>query len=113
MLQIKSKVTFYYLSNLNYLYVLFVGYRFALSSFFNISKAIIGSSIVRSAAYIVKDNAYRVVLTCLPTLAIVQRASIGTQMIGVARWQKLALDEIDMLVPAVHKQLAVHAKLPQ
>ncbi len=106
-------MTFDELGGLNRLDALFFRYRFASSGFVNISKAVIGSFIVRSAAHMVDDNAYRLALTSSATLASEQRASIGAQMVEVARRQKFALDETGALVPADSEQLAARAKLAQ
>ncbi|KAF5964579.1 hypothetical protein FBULB1_12706 [Fusarium bulbicola] len=61
------------LGELNRLDAFFFCYRFASSG---INKAVIGTCIVRSAAIMVDDNAYRVVLDSSPTLSDAQRASL-------------------------------------
>ncbi|KAF5556323.1 hypothetical protein FMEXI_1165 [Fusarium mexicanum] len=67
------------LGELNRLDAFFFCYRFASSG---INKAVIGTCIVRSAAIMVDDNAYRVVLTSSNTLSDAQRASL------VAKYKK-------------------------
>lgn len=90
---LNSEVTFDELGGLNRLDAFFFCYRFASSGITNFSKAVIGTCIVRSAAEMVDDNAYRVVLTSAATLADAQRVAIGERMIEVAKNQKSALDE--------------------
>lgn len=85
-------MTFDELGGLNRLDAFFFCYRFAASGISNISKAVIGTCIVRSAAEMVDDNAYRVVLTSSATLADAQREAIGKSMIEVAKNQKLSID---------------------
>ncbi|KAG5746114.1 hypothetical protein H9Q69_006692 [Fusarium xylarioides] len=71
---------------LNRLDAFFFCYRFASSG---INKAVIGTCIVRSAAIMVDDNAYRVVLTSSATLSDPQRAA------QIAKYQNQVLDEHD------------------
>ncbi|KAG4255465.1 hypothetical protein FPRO04_03997 [Fusarium proliferatum] len=80
------EVAFDELGELNRLDAFFFCYRFASSGF---NKAVIGTCIVRSAAIMVDDNAYRVVLTSSATLSDDQRAS------QVANYQKQILDGHD------------------
>ncbi|KAF4490186.1 hypothetical protein FAGAP_11051 [Fusarium agapanthi] len=61
------------LGELNRLDTFFFCYRFASSG---INKAVIGTCIIRSAAIMVDDNGYRVVLTSSATLSDAQRASL-------------------------------------
>ncbi|CVK94511.1 uncharacterized protein FMAN_03584 [Fusarium mangiferae] len=77
------EVAFDELGELNRLDAFFFCYRFASSGF---NKAVIGTCIVRSAAIMLDDNAYRVVLTSSATLSDDQRAS------QVANYQKQILD---------------------
>ncbi|KAF5574407.1 hypothetical protein FPCIR_13600 [Fusarium pseudocircinatum] len=67
------EVVFDELGGLNRLDAFFFCYRFASSG---INKAVIGTCIVRSAAIMVDDNAYRVLLTRSTTLSDAQRASL-------------------------------------
>ncbi|KAK5652006.1 hypothetical protein OQA88_10909 [Cercophora sp. LCS_1] len=59
------EVTFDELGGLNRLDAYFFCYPFASSDITNFSKAVISTRIVRSAAEMVDDNAYRVVLFAL------------------------------------------------
>ena len=70
----------------------------------NFSKAVIGTCIVRSAASMVDDNAYRVVLNN-------SRATIANHMIEAAKFQKVALDENSQPVENTPALLEAHAKL--
>ncbi|KAK3687873.1 hypothetical protein B0T22DRAFT_439455 [Podospora appendiculata] len=87
------EVTFDELGGLNRLDAHFFCYRFASSGITNFSKAVIGTCIVHSAAEMVDDNAYRVVLTSSATLAEPQRTAIADRMITVAKNQKSAIGE--------------------
>ncbi|KAF5970432.1 hypothetical protein FCOIX_10416 [Fusarium coicis] len=107
------EVTFDELGGLNRLDAYFFCYRFASSGITNFSKAVIGTCIVRSAATMVDDNAYRVVLTSSATLADAQRAAIGDHMIQVAKHQKQVLDEHGNHEPADSTLLEARAKLAQ
>lgn len=80
-------MTFDELGGLNRLDAYFFCYRFASSGITNFSKAVIGTCIVRSAAEMVDDNAYRVVLTSSATLQPPQREAIADRMIEVAKNQ--------------------------
>ncbi|KAF5570833.1 hypothetical protein FPHYL_925 [Fusarium phyllophilum] len=80
------EVAFDELGELNRLDAFFFCYRFASSG---INKAVIGTCIVRSAAIMVDDNAYRVVLTSSATLSDAQRAA------QIAKYQNQVLDEHD------------------
>ncbi|KAJ4146066.1 hypothetical protein LMH87_004896 [Akanthomyces muscarius] len=107
------EVTFDELGGLNRLDAFFFCYRFASSGVVNFSKAVIGTCIVRSAANMVDDNAYRVVLTSSATLADAQRAAIGKHMIEVAKNQKQIVDENGTLRAAEPELLSARAELAQ
>ncbi|KAH6971229.1 hypothetical protein BKA56DRAFT_694287 [Ilyonectria sp. MPI-CAGE-AT-0026] len=107
------EVTFDELGGLNRLDAYFFCYRFASSGITNFSKAVIGTCIVRSAATMVDDNAYRVVLTSSATLADTQRTAIGDHMIQVAKFQKQILDEHGQHEAAEPALLEARAKLAQ
>ncbi|KAF5667842.1 hypothetical protein FDENT_12009 [Fusarium denticulatum] len=77
------EVVFDELGELNRLDAFFFCYRFASSG---IHKAVVGTCIVRSAAIMVDDNAYRVLLTSSSTLSDAQRASL------IAKHQKQVSD---------------------
>ncbi|KAF5642058.1 hypothetical protein F52700_3240 [Fusarium sp. NRRL 52700] len=72
------------LGELNRLDAFFFCYRFASSG---INKAVIGTCLIRSAAIMVDDNAYRVILTSSATLSDAQRASL------MAKYQNQVSDE--------------------
>lgn len=108
-----SEVTFDELGGLNRLDAFFFCYRFASSGIVNFSKAVIGTCIVRSAALMVDDNAYRVVLTSSATLEDKTRADISNHLIEVAKNQKLSLDEDGKLVDTEPDLLEARAKLAQ
>jgi hypothetical protein len=88
-----SEVTFDELGGLNRLDGFFFCYRFASSGLMQFSKAVIGTCIVRSAASMVDDNAYRVVLTSSATLSGDSRKSIAKHMVAVAKLQNTAIVE--------------------
>lgn len=90
---------------------LFFCYRFASSGIVNFSKVVIGTCVVRSAALMVDDNAYRVVLTSSATLEDQKRADISQHMIEVAKRQKHSLDEDSKLVSAEPTLLEAWARL--
>ncbi|KAL1791776.1 hypothetical protein ACET3X_009527 [Alternaria dauci] len=87
------EVTFDELGGLNRVDAFFFCYRFASSGLTNFSKAVIGTCIVRSAASMVDDNAYRVVLTSSATLSDESRKKIAESMVGMAKVQNVTLNE--------------------
>ncbi|KAG9187003.1 hypothetical protein G6011_10111 [Alternaria panax] len=93
------EVTFDELGGLNRVDAFFFCYRFASSGLTNFSKAVIGTCIVRSAASMVDDNAYRVVLTSSATLSDDSRKKIAESMVGVAKFQHATLSEVGVSVP--------------
>ncbi|KAG9503562.1 hypothetical protein J7337_003513 [Fusarium musae] len=90
------------LGELNRLDAFFFCYRFASRG---INKAVIGTCIVRSAAVMVDDNAYRVVLNSSATLEDAERAA------QVAKYQRQVLDENGNPDPADSTLLEARAKL--
>ena len=108
-----SEVTFDELGGLNQLDAYFFCYRFASSGLVDVSKAVIGSCIVRSAASMVDDNAYRVVLTNSATLSDASREEVSGYMVEVAQSQKQALNAEGKAVPAELALLESRAKLAQ
>ncbi|KAF5573448.1 exonuclease VII small subunit domain-containing protein [Fusarium pseudoanthophilum] len=90
------------LGELNRLDAFFFCYRFASRG---INKAVIGTCIVRSAAIMVDDNAYRVVLNSSATLEDAERAA------QVAKYQRQVLDENGNPEPADSTLLEARAKL--
>jgi hypothetical protein len=89
----------------------FFCYRFVSSGLTQFSKAVIGTCIVRSAASMVDDNAYRVVLTSSATLSTDSRASIAKHMAAVAKLQNATLDENGTLVQAKSTLLEARVEL--
>lgn len=77
------------------------------------SKAVIGTCIVRSAALMVDDNAYRVVLTSSATLEDKARSDISNHMIEVAKNQKRSFNQDGVLVDSDPILLEARAKLAQ
>ncbi|RBQ75715.1 hypothetical protein FVER14953_03500 [Fusarium verticillioides] len=96
------EVVFDELGELNRLDAFFFCYRFASRG---INKAVIGACIVRSAAIMVDDNAYRVVLNSSDTLEDAERAA------QVAKYQRQVLDENGNPEPADSTLLEARAKL--
>lgn len=105
------EVTFDELGGLNRLDGFFFCYRFATSGLTNFSKAVIGTCIVRSAATMVDDNAYRVVLTSSATLSNASRTAISQQMIAVARAQNTVRDDNGKAIEAKPSLSEERAKL--
>jgi len=75
----------YQLGDLNQLDAFFFCYRFASSEMTNLSRAVIGTCVVHSAASMVDDNAYHVILTNSATLPNDSRAAISDHIIEVAK----------------------------
>ncbi|RBR02754.1 hypothetical protein FVER53590_03500 [Fusarium verticillioides] len=96
------EVVFDELGELNRLDAFFFCYRFASRG---INKAVIGACIARSAAIMVDDNAYRVVLNSSDTLEDAERAA------QVAKYQRQVLDENGNPEPADSTLLEARAKL--
>ncbi|KAF5618854.1 uncharacterized protein FTJAE_12121 [Fusarium tjaetaba] len=90
------------LGELNRLDAFFFCYRFASRG---INKTVIGTCFVRSAAVMVDDNAYRVVLTSPATLEDAERVA------QVAKYQRQVLDENGNSEPADSTLLEARAKL--
>jgi hypothetical protein len=93
-------VTFDELGGLNRLDAFLFCYRFASSGVTEFTKGVIGTCIVHSAALMVDDNTYRVILTSSATLVAANRAEIGDHMIEAAKAQKSTRDEKGALTPA-------------
>ncbi|KAB2098888.1 hypothetical protein AG0111_0g12908 [Alternaria gaisen] len=105
------EVTFDELGGLNRVDAFFFCYRFASSGLTNFSKAVIGTCIVRSAASMVDDNAYRVVLTSSATLSDESRKRIAESMVGAAKYQSVSLDEDGKPVTTDANQMEARAIL--
>ncbi|PVH72132.1 hypothetical protein DL98DRAFT_611827 [Cadophora sp. DSE1049] len=105
------EVMFDELGGLNRLDAYFFCYRFSASGLSEFGKAIIGTCVIRSAALMVDDNAYRVVLTSSATLEAAQRAQISASMVNVAKNQKYMLNERKELVPSESALLEARAEL--
>ena len=105
------EITFDELGGLNRLDGFFFCYRFASSGLTQFSKAVIGTCIVRSAASMVDDNAYRVVLTSSASLSMESRNSIAKQMAPVAKLQNITINEEGILVEAKNTLLEARANL--
>jgi hypothetical protein len=101
------------LGGLNRLDAFFFCYKFASGGLTDFSKAVIGTCIVRSAAYMVDDNAYRVVLTSCATLRDQERDEINIHLIDVAARQKTTKDEDGHPITIEAGVLEERAKLAQ
>jgi hypothetical protein len=108
-----SEVTFDELGGLNRLDAFFFCYRFTSHGIVDIDKAIIGTCIVRSAALMVDDNAYRVVLTSTAFIVEEKRAAIAQYMVDVAKHQKFSFGEDGKRIEADPEVLEGRAKLCQ
>ena len=113
MLTLSSEITFDELGGLNRLDAFIFSYCFTASGLTDFTKAVIGICIVRSAAYMVDDNAYRVVLTSSATINDESRKSINEHLIKVAEGQKNTLDENGKRVDVEAGVLAGRARLAE
>jgi hypothetical protein len=77
----------------------------------NFSRAVIVTCVVRSAASMVDDNAYRVVLTNSTTLPDNSRVAIADHMIEVAKLQQVVLDDNGKTAKLASALLEERAKL--
>jgi len=107
------EVAFDELGGLNRLDAFFFCYKFAAVGLNDFSKAVIGTCIVRSAAYMVDDNAYRVVLTSCATLRDEERSEINKHLIDVAARQRNTKDEDGEPITIEAGVLEERAKLAQ
>ncbi|KAI9781108.1 MAG: hypothetical protein M1835_004360 [Candelina submexicana] len=87
------EITFDELGGLNRLDAFIFSYCFTSSGLTDFTKAVIGVCIVRSAANMVDDNAYRVALTSSATIDDNSRKLINQHLIKVAEGQKTTLNE--------------------
>lgn len=108
-----SEITFDELGGLNRLDAFIFSYSFASGGLFEFSKSIIGICIVRSAANMVDDNAYRVALASSATISDDSRKSINQRLIEVAEGQKTTLNEHGERVSVEEGVLAGRARLAE
>ncbi|KAI9697883.1 MAG: hypothetical protein M1820_007670 [Bogoriella megaspora] len=107
------EITFDELGGLNRLDAFIFSYCFTSNGMTDFTKAVIGICIVRSAAYMVDDNAYRVVLTSSATVEDSARKQINEHLMKVADGQKSTLDEHGNRIPVEPGVLAERARLAE
>ena len=108
-----SEITFDELGGLNRLDAFIFSYCFTSSGLTDFTKAVIGVCIVRSAAYMVDDNAYRVALTSSATIDDDSRKLINQHLIKVAEGQNSTLNEHGERVNIEAGVLAGRARLAE
>ena len=108
-----SEITFDELGGLNRLDAYIFSYCFTSNGLTDYTKAVIGVCIVRSAATMVDDNAYRVVLTSSATINNDSRGKINQHLIKVADGQKTTLNEQGERVAIEPGVLAERARLAE
>jgi len=108
-----SEITFDELGGLNRLDAFIFSYCFTSSGFTDFTKAVIGVCIVRSAANMVDDNAYRVALTSSATINDSSRKLINEHLITVAEGQNTTLNERGERVNIEEGVLAGRARLAE
>lgn len=108
-----SEITFDELGGLNRLDAFIFSYCFTASGFTDFTKAVIGVCIVRSAANMVDDNAYRVALTSSATIDDDSRKAINEHLIKVAEGQNHTLNELGDRVQIEEGVLAGRARLAE
>lgn len=108
-----SEITFDELGGLNRLDAFIFSYCFTSSGLTDFTKAVIGVCIVRSAAYMVDDNAYRVALTSSATIDDGSRKLINQHLIKVAEGQRATLSEHGEHVSVEEGVLAGRARLAE
>ncbi|KAL9045430.1 MAG: hypothetical protein Q9214_001522 [Letrouitia sp. 1 TL-2023] len=107
------EITFDELGGLNRLDAFIFSYCFTSQGLTDFTKAVIGVCIVRSAAYMVDDNAYRVILTSSASIGEDSRGKINEQLIKVADGQKTTLNEDGERVNVEPGVLAERARLAE
>ena len=108
-----SEITFDELGGLNRLDAFIFSYCFTSNGLTDYTEAVIGVCIVRSAAYMVDDNAYRVALTSSATMSDDSRKLINEHLIQVAEGQQTTLDEHGKRVDVEKGVLAGRARLAE
>ncbi|KAI9801967.1 MAG: hypothetical protein M1825_003022 [Sarcosagium campestre] len=107
------ELTFDELGGLNRLDAFIFSYCFTFSGLTDFTKAVIGICIVRSAATMVDDNAFRVILTSSATVEDESRSKINEFLIKVADGQKSTLNEHGERIPVEPGVLADRARLAE